>query len=81
MTTHLEERTLAQVVPATPNSGSTKTHSGPVGRLLSQVSKAAEVHAAYRLSRCDRRRISIGRNAPGQVPGLAQAMNSFAAKL
>ena len=40
-------------------TGATKLHAGPVARLLAGVSRLAEEHAAYKLSKCDGRRISI----------------------
>ena len=59
MTTHIEETTLPQDVPATPSGGGAKVHSGPIARLLAQVSRLAEDHAAYKLSKCEWRQISF----------------------
>ena len=35
-----------------------KVHTGPIARLLAQVSRAAEEHAAYKLSKCEWRWIA-----------------------
>lgn len=36
-----------------------RLHRGPIARLLASVSRLAEEHAAYKLSKCDARRISL----------------------
>ena len=41
-----------------PHDLDSKVHSGPIARLLAQVSKAAEEHAAYKLSKCQWRWIA-----------------------
>lgn len=41
-----------------PMPSDAKLHSGPVARLLAQVTKVAEEHAAYKLSKCEWRWIA-----------------------
>lgn len=42
-----------------PHDLDSKAHSGPIARLLAGVSRLAEEHATYKLSRCEWRQISI----------------------
>ena len=41
-----------------PRDLDSKVHNGPIARLLAQVSRAAEEHAAYKLSKCQWRWIA-----------------------
>ena len=50
------EPTTAGTRPGAQNG---KMHSGPIARLLAGVSRLAEEHAAYKLSKCDWRRIAL----------------------
>ena len=42
-----------------PKTQGARLHGGPVARLLASVSRLAEEHAAYKLSKCEWRQISI----------------------
>lgn len=42
-----------------PRDLDSKVHNGPVARLLASVTRLAEEHAAYKLSKCEWRQISI----------------------
>ena len=54
----LEKISIAPA-PATPKSGDGKLHTGPVARLLAQVSKSVETYAHYRMEHCEERKLAI----------------------
>ena len=61
MNTNVIEKTLTEITvdENRPEATDAGLHKGPVARLLASVSRLAEEHAAYKLSKCDGRRISI----------------------
>ena len=61
MTANTIEKTSTEPATTTnrPEAQGAKLHKGPVARLLASVSRLAEEHAQYKLSKCDWRRISI----------------------
>ena len=61
MNTNTIERTSTEITvdENRPEATEAKMHAGPVARLLASVSRLAEEHAAYKLGKCDGRRISI----------------------
>ena len=61
MNTGTIERTSTEIT-STDNRAESRDaglHRGPVARLLESVSRLAEEHAAYKLSRCEWRQISF----------------------
>lgn len=61
MTTSTIDKTSTETVAIEnrPEAAGGKLHGGPVARLLASVSRLAEEHAAYKLSKCEGRRICI----------------------
>ena len=53
------ERNSIEPAPVTPKSGDGKLHTGPVARLLAQVSKSVGVYAHYRMEHCEERKLAI----------------------
>ena len=61
MNTNTIEKTSTETATTTHQAETqeARLHSGPIARLLAGVSRLAEEHAAYKLSRCEWRQISI----------------------
>ena len=61
MKTNVIEKTLTEITPADNRDKAREgnLHRGPVVRLLASVTRLAEEHAEYKLSRCEWRRISF----------------------
>ena len=61
MNTNTIEKTSTEPVTAAHKAEAqeARLHSGPIARLLAGFSKLAEEHAAYKLSKCEWRQISI----------------------
>ena len=61
MNTNTIEKTSTQPTDAgnSTESQDSGLHTGPIARLLAGFSRLAEEHAAYKLSRCEWRQISI----------------------
>ncbi len=61
MNTNTIEKTSTEITvdENQPEALEAKVHAGPVARLLAGLTKLAEEHAEYKLSKCEWRRISF----------------------